>query len=147
MIAVVDTSALLRLFIPDGPIPDGLEPFFRGVETGSNVAIAPELLIPEATSVVVKKQRRGELSAEEATRLIELLARMPIRYFGHRPLYSSTHRIALETGLSAYDALFLALAQNRGVALFTADEGLQREARNRGLTPAAVRNNRDQDEA
>jgi hypothetical protein len=30
MIAVVDTSAVLRLFIPDGPIPDGLEAFFRG---------------------------------------------------------------------------------------------------------------------
>jgi len=34
MIAVVDTSAVLRLFIPDGPVPNGLEAFFRGVEAG-----------------------------------------------------------------------------------------------------------------
>ena len=133
MIAVVDTSAVLRLFIPDGPIPDGLEAFFRGVETGSHVAIAPELLIVEATNVVIKKQRRGELSTDEATGLISLLEQMPIRYFSHRPLYNSTHQIALETGLSAYDALFLALAQDRGAALFTADERLQREAESRGL--------------
>lgn len=133
MIAVVDSSALLRLFVPDGPIPDGLEAFFRGVETGNHVAIAPELLIVEATNVVVKKERREELSASEATELLSLLKQMPIRYFGHHGLYDSTRQIAMETGLSAYDALYLALAQDRGAALFTADERLQQEASRRGL--------------
>jgi predicted nucleic acid-binding protein len=138
MIAVVDTSAVLRLFVPDGPVPTGLEAFFRGVETGSHVAIAPELLVVEATNVVLKKQRRGELSADESSALILLLEQMPIRYFSHRPLYKSTHQIALETGLSAYDALFLALAQDRGAALFSADERLKREAEARGLLPSAT---------
>ena len=32
MIGVVDTSALIRLFVPDGPLPDGFEDFLRGVE-------------------------------------------------------------------------------------------------------------------
>lgn len=140
MIAVVDTSAVMRLFIPDGPIPDGLEAFFRGVETGTHVAIAPELLIVEATNVVVKKQRRGELSADEATGLISLLEQLPIRYFGHQTLYNRTHEVAMETGLSAYDALFLALALDRGIALFTADDRLQREAAHRGvLSPSTIR--------
>jgi predicted nucleic acid-binding protein len=134
MIAVVDTSAVLRLFIPDGPIPDGLEKFFRGVETGSNTAIAPELLMVEAINVVIKKQRRNELSPDEANALISLLKQMPIRYFRHHSLLSSTHKIALETGLSAYDALFLALAQERGATLFTADNKLQSEAEKRGLS-------------
>ena len=134
MIAVVDTSAVLRLFIPDGPIPNGLEKFFRGVETGSNTAIAPELLLVEAITVVIKKQRRDELSPDEANQLIALLKQMPIRYFRHHSLLSSTQQIALETGLSAYDALFLALAQERGASLFTADSKLQAEAENRGLS-------------
>ncbi|MBT3192254.1 MAG: type II toxin-antitoxin system VapC family toxin [Verrucomicrobia bacterium] len=133
MIAVVDTSAVLRLFIPDGPIPDGLEAFFRGVESGTHVAIAPELLIVEATNVVVKKQRRGELSVDEATELVSLLEQLPIRYFSHHTLYSRTHELAMETGLSAYDALFLALALDRGTTLFTADDRLQREAAARGI--------------
>jgi len=133
MIAVIDTSALLRLFIPDGPIPDGLEAFFRGVETGTHVAIAPELLVVEATNVVLKKQRRSELSEDESTGLISLIEQMPIRYFGHGPLCKRTHQLALESGLSAYDALFLALAQDRGAALFTADDKLQQEAAKRGL--------------
>lgn len=43
--------------IPD-PVYDA---FFRGVESGSNIAIAPELLIVEAVNVVIKKQQRNEL--------------------------------------------------------------------------------------
>ncbi len=135
MIAVVDTSAVFRLFIPDGPIPDGLEKFFRGVETGSNTAIAPELLMVEIINVVIKKQRRNELAPNEANTLISLLKQMPIRYFRHHSLLNSTHKIAFETGLSAYDAMFLALAQERGATLFTADNKLQSEAENRGLAP------------
>ena len=133
MIAVIDTSALLRLFIPDGPMPEGIEAFFRGVETGSNVAIAPELLIVEAVNVVVKKQRRGELSDDEASGLISLFRQMPIRYFSHHSLFNNIYRISLETGLSAYDSLFLALAQDRGAVLFSADEKLLHEAGRRGL--------------
>jgi predicted nucleic acid-binding protein len=133
MIAVVDTSAVLRLFIPDGPVPDGLEAFFRGVESGANLAIAPELLIAEALSVVVKKQRRGELAGVEAEQLVALLKRMPVRYYGHGEYVESTHRLAIETGLTGYDALFLALALERGVGLFTADERLRRAAVGKGI--------------
>ena len=52
MIGVIDTSALIRLFIPDGPVPVGLEEFFRGVERGTNIAIAPELLVVESANVI-----------------------------------------------------------------------------------------------
>lgn len=57
MIAVIDASALMRLFIPDGPVPRGLEAFFQGVESERNMAIAPELLMAEAASVIHKKGR------------------------------------------------------------------------------------------
>ncbi|MGC9453066.1 MAG: type II toxin-antitoxin system VapC family toxin [Oceanipulchritudo sp.] len=133
MIAVVDTSAVLRLFIPDGPVPDGLEAFFRGVENGSNLAIAPELLIAEALNVVVRKQRRGELDAAEAEQLVSLLKRLPVRYYGHVGYAESAHRLAMETGLTGYDALFLALALERGVGLFTADDKLREAAAERGI--------------
>ncbi len=135
MIAVIDTSAVLRLFIPDGPIPDGLETFFRGVETGLHIAIAPELLMVEAVNAVIKKQRRGELTAEEATGLVSLLKQMPIRYYGHQELGDVIHRVAIETGLSGYDAALLALAQDRGALLFTADQKLMKVAERRGLAP------------
>ena len=133
MIAVIDTSAVLRLFIPDGPIPEGLEAFFRGVETGLHTAIAPELLVVEAVNVVVKKQRRGELTTADASGLVSLLKQMPIRYFGHGEHCDAIYRIAAETGLSAYDAAFIALAQDRRAVLFTADHRLMKEAAERPL--------------
>ncbi|NDV62427.1 type II toxin-antitoxin system VapC family toxin [Puniceicoccales bacterium CK1056] len=133
MIAVVDTSAVLRMFIPDGPIPDGLEAFFRGVETGANLAIAPELLLVEALNVVVKKHRREELTTEEAESLMSLLRQMPIRYYGHLPYGSRACHLAIETGLSGYDAIFLALALDRGVPLFTADHQLEAVASRKGI--------------
>ncbi len=40
MIGVVDTSALIRLFVPDGPLPDGFNEFLRGVERGFNKSVA-----------------------------------------------------------------------------------------------------------
>jgi predicted nucleic acid-binding protein len=133
MIAVVDTSAVLRLFIPDGPVPEGLEPFFRGVESGANLAIAPELLLVEAINVVVKKQRRGELTPKEAADLIGLLRHMPIRYYGHQAYCVRAYHLALETGLTGYDAIFLALALERGARLFTADHQLEAVVAGKGI--------------
>lgn len=75
MIGVVDTSAFLRLFIPDGPLPQGLEAFFRGVERGDNAALAPELMSAEAANVVSKKRLAGLLVEEECSALIELFTR------------------------------------------------------------------------
>ncbi len=135
MIAVVDTSAVMRLFIPDGPIPNGLEAFFRGVETGRNLAIAPELLLIETVNVVLKKQRRGELTSSEADELIRLLRELPVRYYGHEPLMCGTHHLAMKTGLTGYDALFLALAKDCGVPVFTADNELDEIVRKIGLSP------------
>ena len=64
-----------------------------------------------------------------------LLEKMPIRYYGHQPLCGASHRIAMESGLSGYDAIFLALAQDRGAVLYSADEKLIAEAARRGLAP------------
>jgi len=70
MIAVIDTSALIRLYIPDGSIPKGLEAFFRGVERGNHIAIAPELLLVESANVLNKKRKINELTEEESIQLL-----------------------------------------------------------------------------
>lgn len=135
MIAVVDTSALLRLFIPDGPVPDGLVAFFREVESGKNVAIAPELLHVEAANVILKKLQRNELEPQEAADLLTILGNFPIRMFSHRPFLKKVLHTASATGLTAYDAMFLCLAEDRAAVLFTADRKLENIAAQRGVLP------------
>lgn len=121
MIGVVDTSALIRLFIPDGPLPDGFEEFLRGVERGPNKAIAPELVVAEAANVVHKKQQSGELTDNESDQLLSELLAIPIRLFPHRPIISRAFELAREHHLTVYDTLYLALAEEHGAVIFSAD--------------------------
>lgn len=124
MIGVVDTSALIRLFVPDGPLPNDFEGFLRGVERGLNIAIAPELLMAEAANVINKKQRSGELSESEGDQLLSDILSVPIRLFPHRPILPRAFELARAHNLTVYDTLYLALAEEHGAVIFTGDRKL-----------------------
>lgn len=128
MIGVVDTSALIRLFIPDGPLPGGFEDFLRGVERGLNTAIAPELLVAESANVLNKKQKAKELSGAESQQLLAAIISLPIRLFPHRSLLRRAFELAIARNLSVYDTLYLALAEEHGAVVFTADRKLSKIA-------------------
>ena len=128
MIGVIDTSALIRLFIPDGPIPEGFEKFLSGVERGNNTAIAPELLLVESANVLDRKRKMDEISETESVQLLTDVLSMPIRYFSHGPLIPAAFDLAFEHGLTLYDAVYLALASEQSAILFTADKNMQKIA-------------------
>lgn len=134
MIWVIDTSALVRLFIPDGPLHPDSEAAFRRVATGEDSILAPQLLLAETTNVILRKHRRGELSAGELRELLSAIEALPIRYFEHELLLLSAAELALAHGLSAYDALYLALAERHAAKLLTCDEQLDKVARHIGLS-------------
>lgn len=51
--------------------------------------------------------------------------------FGH--IFADVHRLAVEHGLSGYDAAYLELAIRQGLRLATLDEDLQKAARVAGV--------------
>lgn len=124
MIGVVDTSALIRLFVPDGPLPDNFVDFMRSVERGVNRAIAPELLVAEAANVLNKKRKSRELTGSESVKLLSDLVAVPIRLFPHRPILARAFEMAQKNNLTVYDALYLALAEEHGAVIFSADDQL-----------------------
>jgi len=71
MIWVVDTSAIVRLFVPDGPLHPEIEAALNRAMHGADVVLAPDLMLAESANVLLRKQRRGELSSEEARAIIE----------------------------------------------------------------------------
>jgi predicted nucleic acid-binding protein len=79
--------------------------------------------------VVLKKQRAGELSDSEAGEMLRDIMALPIRLMPHRPLVDVAYQQARQLNLTVYDALFLALAVERGAVLFTADGALAKAAR------------------
>jgi predicted nucleic acid-binding protein len=104
MIGVVDASALIRCFIPDGPVAPGLDQALRQAESGDMVLFAPQLLLVEAGSVILNTQRRGVMSATEGQEILGLVAQMPIRYIEHESMLEAALSLAVEWSLSFYDA-------------------------------------------
>jgi predicted nucleic acid-binding protein len=128
MIGVVDTSALIRLVVPDGPLPNDFEAFWRGVERGLNIAIAPELLLAETANVLTKKHTAGELSKVESDQLHSDILAVPIRFFPHRPVILRAFELAIAHRLTVYDTLYLALAEEHSAVIFTGDSKLSEAA-------------------
>ena len=133
MIWVLDTSALVRAYVPDGPVPVNLSTAFGQVESGESVLVAPELILAETGQVLRRKSDRGEMSQSEATELLDSVLELPIRTLSHRELISRSLDLATETGLTVYDALYLAAAERSSGILITADDALHAVAARKGL--------------
>ena len=125
---VVDTSALVRLYIPDGPVPDGLEDAVESAWRGDVVLLAPDLLLAEVGQVLRKKEQAGFMSQEECDAVLDAVLALPLELVSHRSLIVDALAAARETGLTVYDALYMALAKARGkgTRLISADERLAR---------------------
>ena len=134
MMWVIDTSAIIRLYVPDGPLHPELETALNRASSGAELVLAPQLLLAEAANVLLRKRRRGELSAQELGELLPALVTLPIRLCEHAPLIFPACALAEAHGLSVYDAIYLALAEQHGARLITSDDALDKVARSLGLT-------------
>lgn len=125
-VTVIDTSALIRLYVPDGPVPDGLEAAIDDAWKGDGALLVPELALAEAAQVLWKKEQQGYLSAEEVETILEAILDLPFEALGHRGLLIDAVALARQNTLTVYDALFLATALSRKATLITADAALHR---------------------
>lgn len=125
---VIDTSALVRLYVPDGPLPPGLEEALAAAWQGDAVLFTPALALAEFGQVLRKKEQRGFLQPEDTDDMIDTMLRLPLRSVEHADLLRPAVQLARLHSLTVYDALFLALAIKQSSTLFTADKKLQQVA-------------------
>lgn len=125
---VLDTSAVMRLYIPDGPIPPAMAPAITAARAGLATLSSPELLLVEVGHVLRKKEAQGILSASEASEILSAVLELPIRLESHRALIQPAVLLSRKHRLSTYDGVFLALAQANSAQLITADDALGRAA-------------------
>jgi predicted nucleic acid-binding protein len=87
---------------------------------------APDLIVSELANVIWKKTRRGELTTEKARERLDTILRDHIDLTVHllpaRILAQRASEIAIATGRSIYDCLYLAAAVQAHCRLITADE-------------------------
>lgn len=129
---VLDASALLRLYLADGPLPIGLEAVMERGCRGEGVLLIPDLCWLEMASVLRKQVKRELLSEEEATDVLREILELPLRAHPSADLCLSALHLSRQHRLTVYDACYLALALRHGAVLITADERLAVAARSSG---------------
>ena len=123
-IVVIDTSALIRFYVPDGDLPEELEKIIDSAWHAETILMVPELFFAEAAQVLLKKEKAGFLKREEVDEILSSIMELPIERIGHYELLPDALTLARQHNLTVYDALFLALAQKKKARLITSDRQL-----------------------
>jgi predicted nucleic acid-binding protein len=122
-LAVVDASAAAAIVFGE-PGAEAVTAQLEDLELA-----APSLLPYEVANVAAFKLRRRLLALEEVATGLELFARFGIALHGADP--AALAAVAERTGLTAYDAAYLWLADSLGAELVTLDQKLERAWRGR----------------
>lgn len=111
---VVDASALLRT-----PAASAVE---TRLLTPEETLHAPQLIDVEIAQVVRRYATAGEIDGERGRAALEDLADFPLRRYPHDVLLPRVW--ALRNNLSAYDAVYVALAEALDAPLLSRDQRL-----------------------
>jgi predicted nucleic acid-binding protein len=117
---VVDASVGVKWFVKEDFTPDA-----QRLQTGGYGLHVPGFFDVEVAGVLWKKHRRGDITREEADRFVSALVRLPITRHQDRDLVDDAFDIAVQTGRTIYDSVYVALAARLGVRVVTADEKLR----------------------
>ena len=85
---------------------------------------APDLLLAEVGNILWKKARAGDLTPAAAQERFRALLAMGVTLVPAARLGERAVALALETGRTVYDSLYLALAEAEGCDFVTTDERL-----------------------
>ncbi len=118
---IIDASVAIKWVVAEDGSTEAVTVLKRGG------LIAPGLIISECANILWKKQRRGELTKDEALMAARLLEQAELELVPTRTLLASATALAIEIDHPAYDCLYLALALERGRHFITADERLIRK--------------------
>lgn len=116
---VVDASVAVKWFLPEAYSASA-----GRVLASGRALLAPNLVYPEVGSVLWKRTRAGDITAEEAGAVLRALGGLGLRIYPAWPLVLSAYELAAQTGRSVYDSLYLALAVQESALMVTADERL-----------------------
>ncbi|MGH2675409.1 MAG: type II toxin-antitoxin system VapC family toxin [Actinomycetota bacterium] len=120
---MADASALVEYLLRT-EVAVSLEPAVRGSDADLHV---PALCDVEVAAGLRRGLIRGALSEERLAQAVEDYLDLPLTRHGHQHLLS--RMLNLRENFSAYDATYVALAEQLDGELLTADEGLARAAR------------------
>ncbi len=118
---VLDASALVRGLLRESA--DAVEVVAR-VADGSITAHAPDLIGPETANALLRLVRAGRATPGGAATMLEGVASSALVRYPSAPFARPAFDLAVDTGISAYDAFYAVLSGLLELPLVTADRRL-----------------------
>ena len=118
--AVVDTNVIAYYVLGTPEFDEEVRAFWRRVDE----PMAPTLWEAELANVIWMSVRGSVLSKEDAPAKLRLAGRLGIHSVSVRKLWQGALQRALESGVAAYDTVFVELAHREQLSLATFDNKL-----------------------
>jgi predicted nucleic acid-binding protein len=119
-VIVLDASAVVEL-LRNGRFAESLR---SDLAKGAGSLIVPHLLDVEVASALRRLAALAQIDSSHAERLLAQLAEIPAERSAHTPLLRRVWE--LRHNFTAYDAIYIALAEETGSVLYTTDAKLRR---------------------
>lgn len=116
---VIDANVAIKWFVEE----EGHERA-RALLVGAERLIAPDLVLVECVNIAWKKWRQGSIDAADVAEIAQLLPEAFAVLVDSREIIVTAARLSLRLNHPAYDCLYLAVAEDRGARLVTADDKL-----------------------
>lgn len=133
---VIDCSVYIKHLIPD-PLSDKADILLSHLGQSGTEFFVPDLFYIECTNVLLKYIRAGQYTISDLSDDMEELRLLPLQSTCTSELMNDAINIAVSQGISAYDACYVALAQQVSAPMLTLDIKLVNKLAG---TPYDVRN-------
>lgn len=125
---VLDSNVALKWVLPEADDDKAIrirDEFGRGIHEW----LSPDVFPVEVAHALAKAERRGDIKqGEGAQKMADVFAYMPALH-PYLPLLPRAFTIASQARIGVYDCLYVALAEQEGCELLTADDRLVRVLR------------------
>jgi predicted nucleic acid-binding protein len=120
---VIDASVVIKAYVPE-ILSDQADDVLARVSAGELALFAPDLLYPETGNILWKKHRLNELALAEVDEIVDAISALPIKIEASRPVMPLAVAIATQSGITVYDAMYVAVASIYETMMITADRKL-----------------------
>ena len=120
---IIDASVVIKAYVPE-ILSDKAEEIMAQVAEGELFLIAPDLLYPETGNILWKKHRLHELTLAEVDEIVDAISSLPIKIEASRPVIPLAVTVAVHSGITVYDAMYVTVARIYETKLITADKKL-----------------------
>jgi len=122
---VLDASVALAWLLPD-ELSDAVDALADRI--AEDAAVVPAIWTLEIGNALLTAERRGRISRKERDRCLQLLTAIQVAVDAPFPLAKLADLVTLASDhdLTTYDASYLLLARERGLALATVDQHMRK---------------------